>query len=134
MKIESLELEMKKKSEEIDEKNKETKTVEERVFELESQIDYLKKKPIIDKFLEIAEVDDRQLEWLKSQDKDYLEKRYEDAKKEAESKPHTKTIEESADENITKTDEEFEEKEKETKVSFDKFTKYLNLNNNKKKE
>lgn len=134
VKLESLELEMKKKSEEIDKKNEETKTVEERVLELEKEIGYLKKKPILDKLLELVTIDHVQLEWLKNQKKDYIQRRYEEAKKEAESKPHTKTIDESADENISKTDKEFEEKEGDTKVSFDKFTKYLNKNTIKKKE
>lgn len=133
-KIESLELEMKKKSEEIDSKSEETKTVEERVLELESEISYLKKKPMIDKLLEIIKIDDNQLEWLKTQEKDYITKRYEKAKLEAESKPHTKTIDESADENITSTDKEFEEKEGEVKPTFEKFTKYLNINKKTKKE
>jgi hypothetical protein len=131
-KIESLELEMKKKSEEIQKKEDETKTVEERVLELETQIDYLKKKPFLDKLLEITDIDENQLKWLKTQDKSYIEKRYKDAEEEAESKPHTKTVEESADENINKTDKEFEEKEGETKNTFEEFTKYLKLNNNKK--
>jgi len=131
-KIESLELEMKKKSEEIVEKNKETQTVEERVLELETQIDYLKKKPIIDKLLEIAKIDEVQLKWLQKQEKSYIERRFEEAKEEAESKPHVKSIEESANENIAKTDKELEEKEKDAKATFENFTKYLNKNNKKK--
>ena len=133
-KLESLELEMKKKSEEIDKKNEETKTVEERVLELEKEIGYLKKNPILDKLLELVTIDENQLEWLKSQKKDYIEGRYEEAKKDAESKPHTITIDESAEKNINKTDKEFEEKEGDTKVSFDKFTKYLNNKNTIKKK
>jgi hypothetical protein len=133
-KIESLELEMKKKSEEIENKTEETKTVEERVLELESEISFLKKKPILDKILELATIDDIQLAWLKTQKKEYLNKRYEDAKKDAESKPHTKTLDQSADENVTKTDEEFEENEGDVKVTFDNFTKYLNKNKKQKKE
>ena len=128
----TLELEMKKKSEEIDEKTKASKTVEERVLELETEISYLKKKPFLDKLLELVDIDKNQIEWLKTQKKEYLEERFEEAKLQAESKPHTKTIDESAEDNITKTDEEFEEKEGETKVSFDQFTKYLNKNNKKK--
>jgi len=133
-KIESLELEMKKKSEEIDTKNEETKTVEERVLELETEISYLKKKPILDKLLELVKIDDNQLAWLKTQKKEYLTGRYEKAKLEAESKPHTQTLDESADANITKTDEEFEEKEGDVKQTFEKFTKYLNINKTTKKE
>jgi len=131
-KIESLELEMKKKSEEIEEQNQDSKSVEERVLELESEISYLKKKPVLDKLLELATIDKNQLEWLKTQKKEYILERFEEAKKEAESKPHVQTIDESADKNITKTDEEFEEKEGDVKVTFDQFTKYLNKNNNKK--
>ena len=133
-KIESLELEMKKKSEEIEDKNNETKSVEERVLELEGEISYLKKKPILDKILELVKIDDNQLNWLKTQDKKYLTGRYEEAKNDAESKPHVKTIDESADQNITKTDEEFEENDKDVKVTFDKFTTYLNKNKKNKKE
>ncbi len=133
-KIESLELEMKKKSEEIDDKTKETKSVEERVLELEKEISYLKKKPILDKILELVKIDDNQLNWLKTQDKNYLTGRYEKAKTDAESKPHVKTIDESADQNITKTDEEFEEHDKDVKPTFDKFTTYLNINKKIKKE
>lgn len=133
-KIESLELEMKKKSEEIDTKNEETKTVEERVLELETEISYLKKKPMLDKLLELVKIDDNQLAWLKTQNKEYLTGRYEKAKIEAESKPHTQTLDESADNNINKTDEEFEEKEGDVKQTFEKFTKYLNINKNTKKE
>lgn len=133
-KIESLELEMKKKSEEIDDKNKETKSVEERVLELEKEISYLQKKPILDRILELVKIDDNQLDWLKTQDKNYLAGRFEQAKKDAESKPHVQTIDESADKNITRTDEEFEEKDKDVKTTFDKFTTYLNINKKNKKE
>jgi hypothetical protein len=125
-KIDTLELEMKKKSEEIQMKEKETKTVEERVLELETQISYLKKKPIIDKLLEITTIDSNQLEWLKTQDKKYIQGRFEEAKKEAETKLHVKSIDESAEDNINKTEEELEGKEGEAKKSFEEFTKYLN--------
>ena len=132
-KIESLELEMKKKSEEIESRNEETKTVEERVLELETEISYLKKKPMLDKLLELVKIDENQLTWLKTQNKEYITGRYEKAKLEAESKPHTQTIDESADNNINKTDEEFEEKEGDVKQDFETFTKYLNINKNTKK-
>lgn len=131
-KIESLELETKKKSEELADKNQKTKTVEEQLLELKTEISYLKKKPMIDKLLELVKIDDNQLEWIKTQDKDYITVRYEEAILQAESKPHTKTVDESADENINKTDEEFEEKEAETKQTFEGFSKYLNREKIKK--
>lgn len=127
-KLDTLELEIKKKEEEIEE----SKSEKDRIIELEKLVDYLGKKPILDEIKTLSEIDDREFEWLKTQDEEYITKKLEKARKDAQSKVHTKDIDESAEESITKTDEEFEDKEKDKKVEFEKFVKFVGLKEHEK--
>lgn len=120
----TLEKELKKKEKALEEKEVEEKSLEETIEDLRLEVERLKKKPIIDKILEIKpkiEKDEKYLEWLRDQDEDYLKEKLEEFTKEAESKPIVKSLEESAKEAREKSDEELEKKE----PSMEHFTKHL---------
>lgn len=122
--IVTLEKEMKKKDKKLDEANKTEQSLEDSVKDLRLEVDRLKRKPIVDKILEFAPKlaeDERQLDWLKDQDEEYLKGRLEDAKREAETKPIVKSQEDSANEAIENADEELEKKE----PSMEHFTKHI---------
>jgi len=116
--VETLEAELKKKTNELE---KTEKTLEEKVEDLKNEVEYLKKKPIIDKILEVKKLDDRELEFLKIQDKKYLDGKFEQWSKETESKIVVKTHEESAEEANEHADEEFDKKE----PTMAKFTEHI---------
>lgn len=120
-KVVTLENELKDRESKLEETEKAEKTLEEKVEDLQNEIEFLKKKPIIDKCLEVRRLDDREIKFLKSQDVDYIEDKYEEWKKEAESKIVVKTQEESAEDAKEHGDEELSEKE----PSMEKFTKFI---------
>jgi len=120
-KVVTLESELKDKTELLEKTEKTEKTLEEQIADLKNEVEFLKKKPLIDKCLEVKELDEREIDFLKSQDKSYIEGKYEQWHKEAESKIVVKTQEESAEEAKEKADEEFSEKE----PSMEKFTKHI---------
>lgn len=120
-KVETLEAELKNKNKELDKTNKAEKTLEEKIEDLRNEVIYLKKKPIIDKILEVKKLDDRELEFLKTQDDEYLDGKLEQYIKEAESQIVVKSHEESAEEARKKADEEFSKKE----PSMKKFTEQI---------
>jgi translation initiation factor 2B subunit (eIF-2B alpha/beta/delta family) len=120
-KVETLEAELKEKETELEKTEKTEKTMEEQIIDLKNEVEFLKKKPLIDKCLEVKQLDDREIEFLKTQDKDYLEGKYEQWKNEAESKIHIKSQEESAEEAKEKAEEELSKKE----PSMEKFTEHI---------
>lgn len=120
-KVETLEADLKSKSEELEKTEKIEKTLEEQISDLKNEVEYLIKKPIIDKILEVKKLDERELKFLKTQDEKYLGNKLEQWVKESESKIVVTTQEESAEEAKRKADEEFEEKE----PSMKKFTQHI---------
>lgn len=120
-KVVTLEAELKERDKKLEETEKAEKTLEEQIEDLKNEVEFLKKKPLIDKCLEVKQLDEREIEFLKSQDKDYIEGKYEQWSKEAESKIVVKTQEESAEESKEKADEEFSEKE----PTMAKFTQHI---------
>jgi len=120
-KVETLEADLKSKSEELERTEKVEKTLEEQISDLKNEVEYLIKKPIIDKILEVKKLDDRELKFLKSQDEKYLGNKLEQWVKESESKIIVTTQEESAEEAKRKADEEFEKKE----PTMKKFTEHI---------
>ena len=89
--VETLEAELKEKTKELEKTEKTEKTLEEQVEDLKNEVVYLIKKPIIDKCLEVKKLDDRELEFLKTQDEKYLNKKLEQWTEESESKIHIKS-------------------------------------------
>ena len=130
-KLKDLEDIAKTKDEELENTKKESSTLEERILELENYTVYLEnKKPIISKIKKYRTIDDRELEFYKAQDVSYLSKKLEEAKKDAENKIQTQTLEGSADEARTKAgslDKELEKNE----PSFEEFTKHFRKNRKK---
>jgi len=117
------------KEKELEKKSIEEKSLEDQIKEMRLEIEFLStKKPIIDKILEVKEIDERMLNFLKAQDPDYLKGKLEDFSKEAV-KPHVKSQEDSANESKEKMEEEVKEKD----VAFEQFTQLLNLNSKDKK-
>ncbi len=90
------------------------KTLDERVEQLEHKLEYsLEKKPIIDLILEHRKVDERMLEWFKSQDTAYLKDVIlEDAKTNSVKSIQVKSQEESLEEIEGKIDVELENDKK----------------------
>ena len=137
--LEDLQAELKKLEDEtiakdkaLEEKAQESKSLEDRVLELENYTKYLEvKKPLLDEIKKVEKIDDKQFEWLKSQEKDYLLERLEDAKKNAESKVHTTNLEESAEEARLRGAELDKELEKD-EPTFDEFTSQLGKNKGEK--
>lgn len=125
-KVVSLEKEMEDKADSILEEEKKAKTLEEKVEELTLEVDYLNKKPIIDKMLELKKLDERHISFYKTQDKKYLGTILEEMKLESKSAIQVKSQEEGAEEITDIVDEELE-KDKGKKKSFEDFTKELNL-------
>lgn len=129
-KVETLEADLKAKSDELEKTEKSEKTLEEKVEDLKNEVIYLIKKPIIDKILEVKKLDERELEFIKTQDEKYLNKKLEEWSKESESKIHVKSHEETAEEAKNKADKEFSEKE----PSMEKFTQHIKHKMKNKKE
>lgn len=119
--IVTLEKEREEADKKLEEAESSEKTLEEQIDELKNEVDYLKKKPLIDSILEARKLDDKELGFYKTQDKEYLELKLEEFKKEAESKIHVTTQEESAEEAQEHADEEFADKE----PSMKEFTKHI---------
>jgi len=127
--LKKLEDETKAKDKALEEKDQESKSLEDRVLELENYTKYLEeKKPLLDEIKKVEKIDNKQFEWLKSQEKDYLLERLEDAKKNAESKVHTTNLEESAEEARLRGAELDKELEKD-EPTFDEFTSQLGKKN-----
>jgi len=122
VKVEKLESEITIKDKELEEKEQNKKTLEDRVLELENKIDFLStKKPILDKLLEAdSDIDEAQASWLKEQSVSYIEARLEKAVKKAESQIQIKEIRETAEDAKLEKDKEEEKLEK---VTFEKFTR-----------
>ncbi len=116
---EELESKVNKLESEIEEKDKQEKTLEDRVLELEDKIDFLStKKPILDKLLEAdSDIDEKQAEWIRTQEVSYIKTRLEDAVKKSESQIIVQTTEETAEE----AQLEQEEEDKKLEVTFDQF-------------
>ncbi len=129
-KMMTLETDLKTKANELDKTEKAERTLEEQIGDLKNEVEYLKKKPIIDKILEVKQLDDREIEFLKNQDDKYLEEKLEQFKKASDAKIHVKTQEESAEEAKEKADEEFSKKE----PTMKKFTEYIKHRNIKVEE
>ena len=117
-KVETLEADLKEKAETL---KKTEQTLEERVVDLKNEVEYLKKKPIIDRCLEVKKLDARELSFLKTQDKKYLEGKLEQWKKESESQIVVQSQEESAEEARKQADTELSKKE----PSMAKFTEHI---------
>ena len=115
---------------ELEEKLEKEKTLEDKILDLTKQVEYLGKKPIIDKILEVKDLDEKELEFYKTQEEDYLLEKYEDFKKQAESKIQVKDQDQTAEEAKDKSDEELSKKE----PSFEEFTKFIRLKNKEKVE
>lgn len=128
-KTEALEKEMEKKDKALEDKSKVEKTLEENITDMKNEIEYLKKKPILDKILEVHKLDEAELGFYKMQSVKYLEEKYEQFKKEAVNTKviATQTQAESEDEANEANDEELSKKE----PSFKEFTKLLNLKEKK---
>jgi len=123
VKVAKLEEDIKTKDQELEDKEEVAKTLEDRVLELEQKADLLEKKPYLDRIAEAKKIDDRELEFYKTQDIKYLTVKAEEAEKEAESKVVTKTLEETA-EDATADDSDAD---RDDKVSFEEFTSQLGL-------
>ena len=119
--IVTLEKERENADKKLEEAESSEKTLEEQIDELKLEVGYLKKKPLIDSILESRKLDDKELEFYKTQNKEYLEVKLEEFKKEADSKIHVTSQEESAEKAKEKADEEFADKE----PSMEKFTKHI---------
>jgi len=116
---EELKSKVSKLESELEEKDTKEKTLEDRVLELESKIDFLStKKPVLDKLLEAdSDIDEKQAEWIKTQEVSYIEERLEKAIKDAESQIIVQTTEETAEDAQLEKDEE----DKKLEVTFDQF-------------
>jgi myosin heavy subunit len=127
-KIQKLESQIKQKDSELEDKTRAEKSLEDRMLEMENEMKFLKeKKPILDQILELnPSIDERELKWLRSEDKDYLEERLEKEKDNARKKPQAKDLEESvleAQKQKEQEDKELEEKEKD--ITLKHFTSQL---------
>jgi DNA repair exonuclease SbcCD ATPase subunit len=124
--VKKLEAETKSKDQELEDKKKATKSLEDRVLELENYSKYLEqKKPVIDEILKLESLDSRQVDWFRTQDVEYLNKKLEEFKKKAETKIHTQDLDKSS--SVAKAkgaelDKKLEEKDEPT---FDIFTSQL---------
>lgn len=133
-KIETLEKEIEKAKES---KEQTEMTLEDRVKSLEekledqkkdyeNEIDYLKKKPVLDEMFETprgTKLDDKEKDFYKSYSLEDLKSKLEDWSNE-DSKPHTKTMEESANE-AQDVDDEENEKEKHKPLTEDQINEFV---------
>lgn len=122
-KVKTLEAEL-EKSKTVE---KEKLTLEDRVMELEKEVDYFKKKPVLDAIFELKQLDKEEKEFYMNKNKDYLENKLEAWSKEVTEKIHVSSIEDSAKESEKKVDEEIESggKTKKKEVSMEAFTSSL---------
>ncbi|MHA1408706.1 MAG: hypothetical protein ACTSQY_00060 [Candidatus Odinarchaeia archaeon] len=127
-KIETLEKEKQEAIDSLNETKKSEKTLEEKIKDLRNEVDYLRKKPLLDEIMETVELDDRELEFYKSQDVEYLKKKVDELKEKYGSYIAIKTQEESAEEARRKAEEELSKKEP-TMEEFTKNIRYKFKNN-----
>lgn len=104
---------------EIESKKESEMTLEDKVNELKDEVEYLKKKPFIDKIYEL-EKRNSLLDYYKNLSIEDLKNELEDVKKRVETSIQTKELEESAED--TDVDDNINEDEK---VSFDEFVSQL---------
>jgi hypothetical protein len=133
-KVEKLEDDLKAKATSLAEESKKAKTLTERISELESKVDYLKKKPILDKIKELKKLDERLENFYKAQDEKYLGDVLKQFEAESQTKIQIKSHDESAKDSNKKLDEELEDDGKKEKVTFDQFTRQLNLKKKNKEK
>ena len=115
--------------EDKDKVEKEKMTMEDRINELEKEVDYFKKKPVLDEMFEIKDLDEDEKEFYKNKDDSYLEKKLEEWKSETETKIQVKSQEASADEVLEDVDKKTKKDVKnEKKVDMKQFTSMLPAN------
>lgn len=124
-KVEAYRNEMLKKDSQLEKKEIVEKSLEEKVQDLKNEVDYLTKKPLIDKILEFRSLDEAEIGFYKTQPIKYLEDKLEQISKEVASAKNieVKTQEESMNESINENEKELEKKE----PTMEEFTKHLNL-------
>lgn len=130
--FEELNCKFEKLDKEFEKKENKEKSLEDRLLELESTIKFLEtKKPILDKLLETdSSIDEKQAEWLKTENVSYLKNRLEEAIKKAESQIMVTELEETA----KKAHADMEEvEEKMEEVSYEKFISQIGQIDNKRK-
>jgi len=122
--LEEIKSKQEKLDKELEEKEDKEKSLEDRVLELGEKIEFLEtKKPILDKLLEAdSSIDEKQAQWLKTENVSYLKTRLEEAIKKAESQIVVKELGETAAE--AKADKEQEE-EKVEEVTYEKFISHV---------
>jgi len=118
--FEELNCKFEKLDKELEKKEDKEKSLEDRVLELGEKIKFLEtKKPILDKLLEAdSSIDEKQAEWLKTENVSYLKNRLEEAIKKSESQIVVTELEETAEK--AHADKE-EEEQKIEEVSYEKF-------------
>lgn len=129
--FEELNCKFEKLDKELEKKENKEKSLEDRLLELESTIKFLEtKKPILDKLLEAdSSIDEKQSEWLKTENVSYLKNRLEEALKKAESQIIVTELEETAGKaHIDKEEEEKKVKE----VSYEQFISQIRQIDNKR--
>lgn len=119
-KLEDYQSTITKLEQKLESKQEAEMTLEDKVNELNKQVEYLKKKPLIDQIYEL-EKRDSLLDYYKNLSIEDLENELKTVKSKAESAVLTKELEESA--NDTDVEDNINEEEE---VSFEEFTKHLN--------
>jgi hypothetical protein len=103
--LKSIKKEKEKVDETLEKKINDNKELREMIMELEANVTYLIKKPLLDKILEVKpKLPENLIEFYKKQDDEFLEEEYERYKEEEEIKPIVKSQEDSANETVEKKD------------------------------
>ncbi len=127
-KLESLEKELKNKDETLEDSDSRIKKLEDTILEMGMEMEYLStKKPLMDKILEVKELDEDELKFYKSKDAKYLEGKLEKWIKESEKKIVTQTLQQSAEEALENEKKEkkkyvIDGKEYSREEAFERFT------------
>jgi len=136
--LKTLEKELSSKDESLEGSDSRIKKLEDTILEMGMEMEFLSiKKPIMDKILEVKELDKDELDFYKSKSVKYLEEKLEQWTKDAEKKIVTKTIRDSANEALKNKEKKkkpkyvIDGKEYTRDEAFERFTSDLNIEKKK---